>query len=73
MKHNLSFLIILLILLTLAVSSGLAAAASIAPPPPVTPVFDSAGPVVVRVYYDSVEDIGRLASFDVFEYNNTEA
>ena len=24
------------------------------------------------MYYDSVEDIGRLASFDVFEYNNTE-
>ena len=73
MKHNLSFLIILLILLTLAVSSGLAVAASTAPPPPVTPVSDSAGPVVVRVYYDSVEDIGRLVSFDVFEYNNTEA
>ena len=73
MKHNLSFLIILSILLTLAVSSDLAGAASTAPPPPVTPVSDSAGPVVVRVYYDSVEDIGRLVSFDVFEYNNTEA
>ena len=31
-----------------------------------------AGPFVVRIYYDRPEEIGRLAEFDVFEYNNIE-
>ena len=29
-----------------------------------------AGQFVVRIYYDHPEEIGRLAEFDVFEYNN---
>jgi carboxypeptidase T len=65
MKRRLSrpILIVLSLLLGIALLPGLAGAA-----PPLQPKPDD--DFVVRVYYETVEEIARLSNFDVFEYNN---
>ena len=79
MRHRLSFLIAALVLLGLALSPVLASGASIPrdtrsfnplPQKAATEILPS-GPFVTRIYYEQLEDYGRLAGFDVFEYNNT--
>ncbi len=67
MKQRLAFSILGLILLTLAVTPCSIAVAS--PASPIPPAQDS-GVLVVRVYYNTVEDSRRLTDFDLFEYNN---
>ncbi len=79
MQHRATHLACLLVLLVLVLASlipgGTSLAQTDAPPPPVDEarsegLFD--GVVVVRVYYNTLDDIQLLAEYDVFEYNNLE-
>lgn len=71
MKRRLSPRVLALILLSLALSttgagSPRSAAAAQIPEP------EAEAPLIARVYYDSVEDLRRLADYDLLEYNNRE-
>lgn len=65
----LSFVLLIALLSPLLIHRANLPAAAAGPSASALP----AGTFVVRVYYETAEDIGRLASFDVFEYNNLEA
>lgn len=62
----LSFVLLIVLLSPLLILNASVPAAAAGPSASALP----AGTFVVRVYYETAEDIGRLASFDVFEYNN---
>jgi len=79
MRHRLTFPIAALVLLSLTLSPVPASGASITwnvrsshpLPQEAAPEALPSGPFVTRVYYEQLEDYGRLTGFDVFEYNNT--
>ena len=72
MKQRLSFAILVLILLSLTLSPTLASdAGSVAAAAPQPPAQEPEGVFVARVYYDTIEDIGLLSGYDLFETNNT--
>ncbi len=79
MQHRATHFVCLLVLLVLVLASlipgGTSLAQTDAPQPPADEarsegLFD--GVVVVRVYYNTPDDIQLLAEYDVFEYNNLE-
>ncbi len=57
-------------LIALLISGMVWAGSSAAPERPAGLVTDSS--LVIRIYYNDITDIGRLAAYDVWEYNNHE-
>ncbi len=69
MKSNRSVVTIILVFMLLLTNSNIALAQSI-PEVELVEQSDPAVVQVVRVYYESMEDIELLVPFDLFEYNN---
>jgi len=72
MKHRASLPVLALILVVLSLSPDLTAEAS-NPSMTASRAASQDQPedvYVVRVYYDTIEDIGLLSDYDLFEYNN---
>ncbi len=70
MKQRSSLTLAILVFIVLTLLPGAAPTSRAQAPDPVNPYLLLSGPFVARVYYERVEDIARLAEFDVFEYNN---